>query len=237
MKLAAPAVLLLAALGLGLSAAPSPARDRGMPGGRPGAGTANPSALIAQEIAFNRMAREKGQWKAFAKFADDEAILFVPRAVLAKDWLRGRDEPATTLDWDAYEVWMSCDGTLGVTRGGWTRSDGAVGYFTTIWKKTKKGDYRWVLDQGDQLASPLEKPDFASAVVADCPAPGGRRPGEGEDIVVTAPGPSGQGASRDGTLRWRYDVADDMSRTITVTLKRKGENKDVVFHAAAPKAG
>lgn len=239
MKPSLRAVFLFAVTGLVLSPVAGTARERGIPGGRPGAGTANPSALVAKEIAFNRMAREKGQWEAFRKLADDDAVLFVPQPVRAKDWLMGRREPATTLQWEASKVWMSCDGTLGVTTGNWTRSDGKLGYFTTIWKKTKKGDYRWVLDQGDEMATATEQPEFLSAVVADCPAPhgpGGPPPASEEEIVVTAPGPEGQGVSKDGTLRWRYAVADDMSRTITITIKRNGANKDIVFTAAAHRA-
>ncbi|EJU09676.1 hypothetical protein LH128_27796, partial [Sphingomonas sp. LH128] len=73
----------------------------------PGTGTANPSALVAEEIAFARLAREKGQWKAFREFADDTAIMFVPQEVQAQDWLKKQADPAAPVQWEPHQVWMS----------------------------------------------------------------------------------------------------------------------------------
>ena len=161
----------LLALAVSLGAAAADARPRQRPGGPAGAGSANPSALVAMELAFNRMAQDKGQWTAFREFADEDAVMFVPQAVKARDWLKGRGDPAQAVTWQPYQVWMSCDGTLGVTKGAWQRPNGTVGYFTTIWRKQgkpgKNGEYLWVLDQGDVLPEPLPEPDFLSASVAD----------------------------------------------------------------------
>jgi hypothetical protein len=226
---------------LALAAGPADARRR--PEYAPGVGTANPSALVAAEIAFARTAREKGQWKAFDEFADDEAVMFVPEPVRARDWLSGRKEPAAPVQWQASQVWMSCDGTLGVTKGGWQQPDGSVGYFTTIWQRRKKGDYRWVLDQGDTLPPSQAVPnsDTLSASVADCARPGERS--EPEALVVegkapkTAPGMDGKGRSKDGTLRWSYHVNADHSRSLSVSLLKNGTMTEVLrSDVAAPKA-
>lgn len=204
---------------------------------RPGVGTANPSALVAAEIAFNRLAREKGQWTAFRKTAADSAIMFVPEPVLAKDWLRGRADPAVPVQWEPYEVWMSCDGTLGVTRGAWQNSKGGAGYFTTIWQRGKNGEYRWILDQGVPLAKPLEKPLMLSASVADCPGRGAwpgsdrgppHKQGGDERKVLKVAGMDGAGASGDGTLTWSYHVEADYARTLAISLRRGGEMKQVL---------
>jgi hypothetical protein len=226
------AVLVLAAAAMTL-AAPASAEKRRRPAG---VGTANPSALIAAEIAFARAAREKGQWTAFDKFADDEAVMFVPQPVMAKDWLKGRNDPAQPVQWEPYDVWMSCDGTLGVTKGEWHGPDGSVGYFTTIWKQQKKGDYRWVLDQGDTLAEPLEKPDWLSATVADCPKRrGGPPPVEAKepDEKRRAAGMDGSGQSDDGTLSWAYHVTADNARTLSVSLRKGGEMTEVLSVSVA----
>nr|WP_255406109.1 hypothetical protein [Novosphingobium sp. CF614] len=197
---------------------------------RPGAGTANPSALVAAEIAFARAAREKGQWTAFRDFADNEAVMFVPEPVMAKDWLKGRKDPPAPVQWQPYQVWISCDGTLGVTKGAWQRPDGSVGYFTTIWRQQKKGDYRWVLDQGDILTHPLDQPDMLSAAVADCPAPRDGPPRDGpppEKPRVPREerrqaGMDGSGQSDDGTLAFSYHVGAGNARTLSISL-RKGD--------------
>ena len=202
----------------------------------PGPGTANPSALIAAEIAFNRLAREKGQWTAFRETADDEAVMFVPEPVMARDWLKGRDNPPASVQWQPHQVWMSCDGTLGVTKGAWQRPDGSFGYFTTVWRLRKKGEYKWVMDQGDALPAPLEAPEMLSASVAECPP---RRPGQPAKKPDTperrSPGAEGGGTSDDGTLSWGYRVAPDHSRTISLSLRKDGAMAEVLsLSVAAP---
>ena len=233
--------LALAALA-GILAAPAPAEPSRR---QPGTGTANPSALVAAEIAFNRLAREKGQWTAFRKTAADSAIMFVPQPVLAKHWLRGRAAPAAPVQWEAYEVWMSCDGTLGVTRGAWRAPKGITGYFTTIWERQKDGAYRWILDQGVPLAEPLEKPLALMASVAECLRRDrdshdehGRRDEDrdGRKDVKMA-GMDGGGVSDDGTLAWSYHVGADYGRSLTVSLRRSGEMKQVLaLEVSAPDA-
>jgi hypothetical protein len=229
------AALAIGAAVLAVIAVPADARKR--PEYAPGAGTANPSALVAAEIAFARTAREKGQWKAFGEFADDDAIMFVPDPVRAKDWLSGRKEPAAPVQWQPHQVWMSCDGTMGVTKGAWQRPDGSVGYFTTIWQKRKKGDYRWVLDQGDDLEQPLKEPQMLSASVADCARGQG-----GDELLVErdrengVPDMDGRGRSKDGTLTWRYHVDPDKSRWLQVSLLKNGAMTEVLrSDVAAPK--
>lgn len=226
MKGAARGLALVAAL-----AGVLPAPTHAEPQRRPGVGTANPSALIAAEIAFNRLARDKGQWTAFRKTAADAAVMFVPQPVMARDWLKGRADPAASVQWEPYEVWMSCDGTLGVTRGAWQGSKGTTGDFTTIWQRQKNGEYRWVLDQGAPLAQPMEKPLMLSASVADCPGhgawPGPRKDSDREKPLKVA-GMEGAGASDDGTLTWSYRVATDFGRTLAVSLRKGGEMKQVL---------
>lgn len=192
------------------------ARPRGRGMFPPGAGTANPSGLVAEEIAFARMAREKGQWTAFREFADDTAIMFVPQEVQAKDWLKKQDDPPAPVQWQPYQVWMSCDGTLGVTKGAWQRPDGSVGWYTTIWKRQKKGEYRWVLDHGDTLQSALPEPDMLTAKVAQC----GHRPNAPGQATPPADARTFTGGnSTDGTLRWNVTVlGSNDARSVRVEL-------------------
>ena len=60
---------------------------------------ANPSKVIATELAFARTAQEKGQWTAFAEFATDDATMFVPEPVNAKDWLKRQVNPPRAVAW------------------------------------------------------------------------------------------------------------------------------------------
>lgn len=203
--------LLLGLALAGVLAGPATAEPRR----RPGVGTANPSALVAAEIAFNRLAREKGQWTAFREYADENGVMFVPEAVRAKDWLKGRKDPPASVQWQPYQVWMSCDGSAGVTRGAWQRPDGSVGYFTTIWKRQKKGTYRWVLDHGDTLAQSLEVPDMLSARVASCSGKAQLPPPSAPPADIVHWGP---GFSADGTIYWNATVRRDGTRNVIVHL-------------------
>ena len=80
--------------------------------------------VVAAEIAFARAAQEKGQWTAFAEYATDDAVMFVPEPVVARDWLRRQTDPPQPVQWQTHQVWSSCDGTLAVTKGAWQRPDG-----------------------------------------------------------------------------------------------------------------
>ncbi len=55
---------------------------------------ADPAKVIATELAFARAAQEKGQWTAFAEFAADDAVMFVPQPVNAEGMAEEAAEPA-----------------------------------------------------------------------------------------------------------------------------------------------
>lgn len=151
--------------------------------GRPQRAYANPSALIAADIAFSRLAREKGQWTAFRDTADETAEMFEGKRQGAHALLKDRKDPAAPVQWAPQAAWISCDGSAGFTFGGWREpasgGTGAAGEYVTVWQRQFKGklDWKWVLDDGQPLAQPLRDVDWAEGKVADCPA---RRRPDGE---------------------------------------------------------
>ena len=192
---------------------------------------ANPSAFIAAEIGFSRLAQEKGQWTAFRETVAPEGVLFVPQRVKARDWLKSQKDPAEAMKWQPHAVYTSCDGNVGVTTGAWQKGP-ENGYFTTVWlRDPKKGKLAWTLDHGDTLAVPREAPDFIASKQAVC----GSRPAvpieagsEGEDMVV--------GLSPDQTLSWTSTVRADKSRRVTIRLWDGKEMATVVDdRVAAPR--
>ena len=190
---------------------------------------ANPSKVIATELAFARAAQEKGQWTAFAEYAADDAVMFVPEPVDAKDWLKRQVNPPRAVTWQPHQVWSSCDGTLAVTKGAWQRPDGSVGYFTTVWERQRDGEYKWVMDQGDELEEPLEAPEMVGATAADCTP-------EPSPVVMAGGGGhvSRDGFSRDRTLYWIVNVAPDGGRSVLVKLSQGGTMTNVVRETVAP---
>ena len=173
---------------------------------------ANPSAFIAAEIAFARLAQDKGQWTAFRETAAPDAVMFVPQRVNARDWLRSKKDPATAVRWQPHAVFVSCDGNVGATTGAWQNGP-AQGYFTTLWRRDPvRGEMRWVLDHGDALRAPREAPDFIESRQAAC----GSRPSAAP--VGDADGDTVAGLSPDQTLSWTSTVRSDGSRRVSVHM-------------------
>ncbi|MFZ5727368.1 MAG: hypothetical protein ACOY4C_13220 [Pseudomonadota bacterium] len=205
------------------------AGPQGGPRNRPLA--ANPSGFIAAEIAFARLAQEKGQWTAFRETAHPDAVMFVPERVRARDWLKAQTDPAEAVKWQPHAVYVSCDGNAAATTGAWQKGT-ANGYFTTVWlRDPRSGKTEWILDHGDGLASPRPAPEFIASKQAAC----GSRPavpieagGEGEDMAV--------GLAPDQTLSWTSTVRADRSRRVTVRLWDGKDMATVIDdRVAAPK--
>lgn len=207
--------------------------DLGGPRERDELVVANPSAVIATELAFARMAREKGQWTAFREYATDEALWPSPALANVKQNLAGAADPAQAIVWGPDAVWVSCDGSFALSTGPATYPNGRRGRFATIWQRQRDGDYRWVLDQGFDLEADHAPAEMIAAQVADCP-PGysqwsRRRP------EVRRGEAWGSGRSNDGTLEWTTTVAADCARVHVVRINRGGTMTEVFRREAPPR--
>lgn len=235
----AAALILTAAV-----ASAQPQRMRGAPGG---IGLANPSAIVAAELAFARLAREEGQWTAFRETADKDAVMFAPGAVIAQTWLRKRADPAEPMSWQPHRIFIACDGSYAAATGPWRKADGSQGSFTTIWRQQKNGSYKWVLDFGSSTAAPANEDNIIDARVADCARRGAieqmrdddrRRRGKRPEVVpiLNPPPVSGAGQSADGTLRWVW-TGDAGSQTLEVVMRYQGKDESVIRAVARGGAG
>jgi hypothetical protein len=229
--LVAAAVLALSAC-VGGGGAPKPSQrmvrliDRSL-AGAPGA--AQPSTIVAVEIAFARAAREQGQWTAFRQFAAPGALIHGPDGPFAAEpWLATQTDPPEAVQWEPRAVVISCDGALAVSQGRYRDPDGTVGNFVTVWERQPDGEYRYVYDVGgdDVPQPPPRKPvedgdivvtslDAVNGMIASCP--------RGQDEIPPPPAiPIGEDGkadarlSRDGTLRWRWEQRDDGTRYFAV---------------------
>ncbi|WP_121117273.1 hypothetical protein [Croceibacterium ferulae] len=217
--LLAPAVLAmtLSACGGGQSGGLSSraiAQERRRP---PLRANAQPTSVIAAEIALARAAREEGQWLALANRATPGAqIAWNGAAMPAASWLAGRASPATPDRWQAREAWASCDGSAVVVAGLGHDATGNWSRFTRVWERQRDNDFRWSVtvwqpdpdltrtrredaaqraaDNADD-AIVVEALNMIRARVVPCTRPTGRE---------TGPAASGAqpGLARDGTLRW-----------------------------------
>ena len=192
---------------------------------------ANPSKVIAAELAFARMAREEGTWTAFRHYATDDALMPSPDFVRVQEALKGVPDPAEPIVWGPDQVWSSCDGSFAVSTGGAEYPSGRRGRFLTIWQRQADGEYRWVLDQGFDDSDAQVSPETISAKVAEC---GERRP---ERIRVRRGEPWASGLSNDGTLEWSTQMAADCSRVVIIRTRAEDGSMQEAFRreASAPK--
>lgn len=180
---------------------------------------AHPTAVDA-EIAFAHDARRIGQWTAFRKWADRDAVMFTPRAVWARTFLKPLKDPPNAINWRPAHSYVSCDGRSAVNTGPWFKQDGAPGgYFTTVWQRMPAG-WRWVYDGGGPAGDvpPSRKPRVHPASCV------GRAPGPpvipplplSPKKATTTPEDAGRGQSADRTLGWDWKVGKDGARRFRV---------------------
>jgi hypothetical protein len=212
---------------LALSACAGGNRGPDYRGGPPLKPSANPSAVIAAELAFNQLAQTKGQWTAFRATAAMAAEMFVPDRVAAAVWLKGRNDPAISVNWQPTAVWSSCDGSYAATHGTWERP-GSAGSFITIWQRQKDEKYKWLLDMSLADERYTSTPDSVAARIGDC----GRSQVQREKLLVEkvareaatkALAASGRrdtafGSADDGTLAWTSRVGVNGERRFEVKL-------------------
>lgn len=214
-------VAIAASLALASCAAGPGSRQRLKP-------VANPSEVVAAELAFARAAREDGQWTAFRKFAADGALIFGRSGAFeAKPWLGKQADPAQSVRWEPTAIWSSCDGSLAVSRVSFVDpADGTRGVGHTVWQRGKNGEYRWVFDFGWPTLGAPPQSDMISAEIAEC------------GPVNAIPGASdSQRRSADGTLAWNFSYTGEGVRNFTVWTAGTGGTMTPVIDISIPPAG
>jgi len=190
---------------------------------------AEPSAVIAAELAFARLAREKGTWTAFRETATDDALWPSPGWVNVRQSLAGTPDPAQAIVWEPDRVWSSCDGSFALSTGPATYPSGRKTRFATIWQRQDNGEYKWVLDQGFDLEPGYQNPEMIAAQVAEC----GERRARDPHWKPRRGLAWQSGQSDDGTLTWTTELAPDCSRRFTVSARRDGALTEVFSASAA----
>lgn len=210
-------------------------------------GAAQPSSIVAAELAFSRAAKERGQWTAFRMFAAPGALLHGqggPFAILP--WLETQTDPPEAVQWEPRAVVMSCDGALAVSQGRYRDPDGTVGSFVTVWERQPDGDYRYIYDAGgDDVPQPAPRPqvedgnyvvtaiDAVQGLVASCPRPGAPVLPP-PSMPIGEEGKADARLSRDGTLRWRWEHRADGTRYAAADYFYQGRWVTAIEQALVP---
>ena len=191
-----------------------------------------PEAVNA-ELRFAAMAAEQGQWPAKQATAAPDAVMFTPQMGNALEYLASHADPGLRYHWRPARVFTSCDDTVSVTTGPWSRAEaGRHGLFTTIWQRQPDGALRWRLDDGDSLVEAWTPPEEVTITAPSCanlpttPMPSTNAP-VADDLLVVQSGsaPSralpprapaegailDRGAANDHSLFWEVRTVADRS--------------------------
>jgi hypothetical protein len=176
---------------------------------------------VDAEHAFASDARRIGQWTAFRKWADRDAVVFTPQAAWAREALPAKDPP-TAISWRPAHSFVSCDGRTAVNTGPWFDRAGKLGgYFTTVWQRGEKG-WRWAYDGGGPLPAGAPVPPPTAQVhraACNTRAPGAPvipPPPLTAKQARTTPDDNGRGQSADKTLGWDWKVERTGARKFRV---------------------
>ncbi len=198
---------------------------------------AAPATAIDAERAFARDAQRLGQWTAFRKWADRDAVVFTPQARWARDALP-KSNPRVAIRWWPAHSFVSCDGRTAVNTGPWVQPD-SHGFFTTVWQKTEAG-WRWAYDGGDVQPGHVPKPIKPQVHRSAC---SGKPPGApiipppplSAKQARSTPEDNGRGQSADRTLGWDWKVEKNGTRKFRLYQWDGRAYSQVLFNDIKPK--
>lgn len=211
-------------------------------------GAAQPSTIVAAELAFSRAAREKGQWTAFREFAAPGALLHGADGPFAiEPWLATQTDPPEAVQWKPRTVVMSCDGAVAVSQGRYRDPQGKVGNFVTVWERQPDNTYRYVFDVGgEDVPQPpprkvieegdivVTEIDAVQGMVATCPRAGPGTTPPPPAIAIGEDGKTDAKLSRDGTLRWRWEHREDGTRYAAADYFHQGRWVTAIEQSLVP---
>ncbi len=199
-------------------------------------GKAQPSAIVATEVAYLREAKAQGHFTAASEFAASGALLHGRNGPVVYAAIAGQLDDADGADeWGPRTVVMSCDGALALSVGRFRDKEGFVGNYVTTWVRQSDNSYKWSYDvagrddpqppprrqfeDGDIVVTAI---DSILGLVATCPQ-AGETPPPPPAIPIGEDGASDAQLSRDGTLRWRWEHRADGTKFVTADYFYEGE--------------
>ena len=198
-------------------------------------GEAQPSTLVATELAYAREAREIGQYTAAANYAAPGARLHARNGPVPFAALGDLPDPEQAVAWSPRVVAMSCNGATAVTLGRFQDQEGFVGNYVTVWRRNAENEYRWIYDvAGRDDPQPPPRAEFedgdivVTAIdaiegrIADCPRRDAAVPPP-PALSLASEDPGEAFLSRDGTLRWRWEHQADGTKFVAVEYYFQGE--------------
>lgn len=116
--------------------------------------------LKQTDLAFSNLSKAKGRNISFIEYMDEDVAMLRPDGMplLGRDTMQkrfaGQSDTSYTLTWEPLFADVAASGDLGYTYGTWllvtTKNDSSEGTYCTIWKPQANGDWKFVLDMGNE---------------------------------------------------------------------------------------
>ncbi|MEP3422296.1 MAG: hypothetical protein ABJN35_11220 [Erythrobacter sp.] len=200
-------------------------------------GAAQPSVIVATEVAYAREAGERGQFVAAVDYAAPGAVLHGRNGpVVFAGIASALQNSDISNQWEPRAVVMSCDGALAISQGRFVDAEGFVGNYVTTWVRQSDNSYKWTYDvagrddpqpprreeqseDGDIVVTAI---DAIQGLVATCPRRGDTVPPP-PPIPIGEDGATDAQLSSDGTLRWRWEHRSDGTKYVTADYYYEGQ--------------
>jgi hypothetical protein len=198
-------------------------------------GGAQPSTIVAAEVALSRLAAETTQSAAFLQYAAPGAQMHTRDGLVdIQQWLTQAGFPTAATRYSTRAVAITCDGALAASTGRYTDSQGIVGNYAIIWQRQSDNSYRWIYhaagpdvpqppprvrpQDGDITVTAL---DAVQGLVASCPRGGSAIPPP-PALSLGDDRPGDATLARDGTLRWRWQQGEAGARYVAAEYFYEG---------------
>lgn len=115
-------------------------------------------SLIEVDKEFSVFSEKNGMQKAFLEYVDDKGVLLQDNSmpIVGKEKLaelyKNKSDTNFTLNWEPLFAEISASAELGYTYGIWTFTLDTIieqGTYATIWRKNEYGNWKFVLDTGN----------------------------------------------------------------------------------------
>lgn len=199
-------------------------------------GAAQPSTIVAAEVALGRLAAETTQAAAFLQYAaaPNAQVHTGEGLVSVQQWVGQAGFPTAATKWSTRAVAISCDGALAASSGRYTDAQGIIGNYVLIWQRQSDNSYRFIYHAaGPDVPQPPKRArpqdgnitvtalDAVQGLVATCPRGGAAIPPP-PALSLAGDVPGIAALSRDGTLRWRWQEAGEGRRYVAAEYFYEG---------------
>jgi len=114
--------------------------------------------LIAADKAFSALSKEKGMNHAFLSYVAEDGVMLSPNKmpVVGKNKIEAlfqSDDSKLVFTWNPLHADVAKSGDLGYTYGTYEILEGASiqkGTYVSVWKKDATGEWKFVLDSGNE---------------------------------------------------------------------------------------